>query len=120
MLFESTGESPGTQRAMTQAGLPELTGHPSELSRADTIRTRILMEADDVMTRLRSDEIITEAQSDTYIVSPRQVTEGQVHAAEMALNRLRHEPNAAWWLTQELATAEQLLIQLMANPPDQP
>jgi len=120
MLFESTGESQGTQRAMTQAGLPELTGQPDEVGRAQAIRTRILMEADDVMTRLRSDEVITEAQSDTGIKAPRQVSEDQVHAAEMALNKVRHQTDAAWWIGHEGATAEQLLSRLMTNPTDQP
>jgi hypothetical protein len=120
MLFESTGESPGTQRAMTQAGLPELTGEPADVSRADAIRTRILMEADDVLTRLRSDEILTEAQSDTDITSPRQVSEDQVHAAQVALNKIRHQADAAWWISHEESTAEQLLSHLMTHPADQP
>ena len=120
MLFESTGESPETQRAMTEAGLPELTGQSSEVSRAHDIRTKILMEADDVLSRLRSDEIITESQSDTDIVSPRQVTDDQVHAAQMALNRIRHQSEAAWWIAHENETAAQILTRLMASPFDQP
>ena len=119
MLFEASDETPGTKRTMTEGGLPELNGDPAILANAADIRTRILIEADDVLTRLRSDEIITEAQQDTAIVSPRQVTSEQVHAAEAALNRLRHETAAAWWAEQSSRTAGELLTTLMSAGPPQ-
>jgi len=120
MLFEPSEETPGTKRVITEGGLPELTGEAAERASAREIRRRILIEGDDVLTRLRSDEIITEAQVDTAIVSPRQVDSGQVHAAEAALNRLRNVTDAAWWNARKSHAAGEILAEMMANPEDQP
>lgn len=107
-------ETEGTKRTITEAALPELTGSASDVAAALEIRSRILMEGDDVLTRLRSDEIITEAQKDTAIVSPRQVTSEQVHAAQAALNRLRGNADAAWWMAQAERSAGEILGEMMS------
>ncbi len=120
MLFEPNEETPGTKRTITVGGLPELSGPDTDLASALEIRTRILVEGDDVLTRLRSDEIITEAQVDTAIVSPRQVNSEQVHAAEAALNRLRGITDAAWWSARKSRTAGEILADMMTNPEIQP
>ena len=104
-------ETAGTKRSITEGGLPELVGSGADAARE--IRTSILIDADDVMSRLRSDEIITEAQVDTDITSPRQVNPGQVHSAEAALNRLRGNTDAAWWLAQEGRTAGEIIAEMM-------
>ncbi len=62
---------------------------------------------------LCTDEIITEAQSDTDITSPRQVSPGHVHAAEAALNRLRGNTAAAWWLAQKARSAGEIIAEMM-------
>lgn len=115
MFDEPIEETPGNKRAIATVGLPPLSGTTTDVARANEIRTRILIEADDVLTRLRSDETITEAQLDTDIVSPRQVNTEQVHAAEVALNRLRSQTDAGWWLKQADATAGSLIGELMAG-----
>jgi hypothetical protein len=120
MLFEAVDETEGTKRTVTAGGLPELEGEIADRDRAAEIRNRILVEADDVLTRLRSDEIITEAQTDTAIVSPRQVNPAQVHAAEAALNRLRRHTDAAWWIAHADRSAADLLAVLMADPQSNP
>ena len=107
-------ETPAAKRVITEGGLPELVG--SNVDAAKETRTQILIEADDVLTRLRSDEIITEAQADTDIVSPRQVSTGQVHAAEAALNRLRGNTDADWWLRQAGRGAGEILAAMMQEP----
>ena len=107
-------ETAGTKRSITEGGLPELVGSGADAARE--IRTSILIDADDVMSRLRSDEIITEAQSDTDITSPRQVSPSQVHAAEAALNRLRGNTDAAWWLAQEARSAGDIIAEMMLEP----
>src|SRR5436309_2736255 len=107
-------ETEGTKRTITAGGLPELSGDGADLAAALEVRTRILMEADDVLTRLRSDEILTEAERDTAIVSPRHVSDAQVHAAEAALNRLRARTDAAWWAAQSGRTAAEILGEMMA------
>src|SRR4051794_34725006 len=88
-------ETDGNKRMITEGGLPELNGSPDDVEAARDVRSRILVDADDILTRLRSDETITDAQKDTAIVSPRQVTAQQVHSAEIALNRLRSQADAA-------------------------
>jgi hypothetical protein len=120
MIYEEPGETPGTKRAITEGGLPPLIGADAELAQAREIRRRILVEADDVLTRLRSDEIITEAQVDTDIVSPRQVTVDQVHSAEYALNRLRNETQAVWWIAQSGRSAGDILAESMKAAANQP
>ena len=120
MIYEEPGETPGTKRTITHGGLPELRGAEAAMARAEEIRTRILVEADDVLTRLRSDEIMTEAQKDTDIVSPRQVSKEQVHSAEIALNKLRNQADADWWLTQAERSAGEILGEAMTAAATQP
>jgi len=120
MIYEEPGETPGTKRVITEGGIPELMGTPEHKAKAGEIRTRILVEADDVLTRLRSDQIITDAQKDTAIVSPRQVTSDQVVSAETALNRLRNQDSAEWWLAQDGKRAGEILADLMNEALRQP
>ncbi|HLJ55412.1 MAG TPA: hypothetical protein VKT77_10260 [Chthonomonadaceae bacterium] len=116
MLIETSDETPGTKEMIAEGGLPALTGSDADLPLAHEIRTRILVEADDVLTRLRSDAVITDAQTDTAIVSPRQVTPDQVHAAQAALGRLRGVTDADWWLAQRNRSASELLEEMMEEP----
>jgi len=115
MIYEEPGDTPGTKRTISQGGLPTLIGPQPDIARAQDIRTRILVEADDVLTRLRSDEIITDAQKDTAIVSPRQVNADQVRAAEIALNKVRGETDANWWILQANRSAGEILGELMTG-----
>jgi hypothetical protein len=115
-IYQAPGESPATRRAVAEIGLPELSGAGDQVKRAEAVRARLLVDADDVMTRLRSDEIITEAQVDTAIVSPRQVSDDQVHAAEAALNRLRRVQDAAWWIEHGSRSAGDILAEFMLSP----
>ena len=113
MIYEEFGETPGTKRTIAEGGLPKLDGTPEQNEQAEEIRTRLLVQSDEILSRLRSDQIMTEAQKDTAVISPRQVTSEQVHSAEVALNKLRNQTDAAWWLAQSDASASTLLADLM-------
>ena len=118
MINEELRETAGTKQTITSAGLPAITGAETDFARAEEIRSRILLDADDVLSRLRSDQIITDAQQDTDIVSPRQVTKEQVHSAEIALNKLRGQADAGWWAAQSDRSAGEILGDLMAAAAD--
>ncbi len=110
MIFEeSEGETAGFKRQITHGGLQELKGSPEEIARAEEIRTRLLVEADDILTQLRSNPVLTASQVDTAIVAPEQVSEPQVNTTEAGLNRLRNRNDAAWWITNGARGARQLL-----------
>lgn len=106
---DETPRSPDAIRAIALVGLPELTGAESEISVAASIRERLLIEADDYMTALRGDAILTAEQADTAIEVTRRISGADVQAAQAALNRLRHETESAWWVTKQEATIEEVM-----------
>ncbi|HZT41053.1 MAG TPA: hypothetical protein VFA07_02630 [Chthonomonadaceae bacterium] len=98
---DETPRTPRSQQAATEVGLPALVGMPEEIGQALEIRSDILMQADDYMTQLRANQILTEEQSDTAVVPDQPVTHEQVLAAQAALNRLRHQTDANWWIAHQ-------------------
>ena len=108
---DTTPHSPRSIRAVALVGVPTLTGTEAEIAEAEPIRERLLIAADDVLTELRGGEILTEEQADTAIRVPQPISAAQVQAAQRALNQLRHQTEANWWLLQQEATAEMLLKQ---------
>ena len=116
MIFEEhPDETPGTKRDLAQGGLPTLTGTEAEIAQADPIRTAILVEADDILTELRSNETLTEAQADTAVHAPEQVTPWQVKEAKVALNRLRNQAEASWWIAHRSDGARALLEEFIRS-----
>lgn len=95
---DETPRTPRSQEAATEAGLPALTGSGPEIAQAEPIRTALLMDADDYLTELRTNQILTEEQQDTAVMPDQPVSAEQVRAAQMALNRLRHQTDAGWWI----------------------
>ena len=106
---DATPHSPRAIRAVALVGVPELTGAEADIAAAAPIRERLLIAADDYLTALRGDEILTTEQTDTAISVSRPVSAAEVLAAQKALNRLRHETDAAWWLARREATIEETL-----------
>lgn len=96
-------------RAIAEVGVPDLKGTPDEVTRGREIRLRFLVEADELLTRLRTNATLTQEQSDTAIVAPQQVRAEEVHVAQVALNRLRHQDNATWWIAHEEDRLDNLL-----------
>lgn len=109
---DETPRTPRSQLAATEAGVPELTGSPEEIGHAEEVRAAILMQADDYMTQLRANQILTEEQSDTDVVPDQPVTHAQVLAAQAALNRLRHQTDANWWIAHRQDDLPSLLSTL--------
>lgn len=110
MIFEeSEGETAGFKRQITHGGLPELKGSPEEITRAEEIRTRLLVEADDILTALRANLVMTESQVDTAVQPSEHVSEPQVVTAQAGLSRLRSRDEAAWWIQNAPQGARQLL-----------
>jgi len=68
--------------ANTAAGLPPLTGTPKQVSWAESIRAEILSGEDEVRARIAAPN----APAD------------QVAWAEKALERIRNQTSAAWWV----------------------
>ena len=100
--------TPRTVRAIAEAGLPVLTGSPADIETASKIRLTKLIAADDLLSELRGNEAITEEHAAAAIPPPH-VTHTQVQQAQAALNRLRHQTEAAWWIAHQSHTAQSLL-----------
>jgi len=102
-MQEAETQSPRTtQQNITQVGLPELTGTPEEIAQAGPIRTQLLMQADDLMSQLRSQERCAPLLPDDS--PPPAIAE-----AEAGLQKLRNQMDAAWWITHQNDSARQLL-----------
>ncbi len=101
--------TPRSKQAITEVGLPELQGSPEQVARGRDARTALLMKADDYLTELRTNGVLTDSQRDTDIVSPQQVSHEQVLSAQAALNDLRHLTDAEWWIVHAADPIEQLL-----------
>lgn len=90
-----------TRENITEAALPDLVGAESEIAAAQEVRTRILMEADDLLSRLR-------AQERLYELPDRNAPPG-IAVWVAALQALRGQEDAAWWLANRDAGARALL-----------
>lgn len=106
---DATPRTERAMRAITEAGLPGLRGAPPDLEAASEVRLAKLMEADDVMTALRTAEQQTELGGDSAIQPETPVSDADVRAAQAALNRLRHQQDAAWWLAHQDRSARELM-----------
>lgn len=112
-------ERRGVKKTLTEGGLPELTGAPEEIEAAEPIRSRALIAADDLLTDLRAREAEHEERSHSFRDPNPRPPDPQVHSAQAALNRLRHETSAAWWLQQAQRTPQELLTQMLPGEPQQ-
>ena len=100
--------SPRTVRAIAEAGLPALAGSPTDIETARDIRAAKLIAADDLLSALRGNEAMTEEHA-LAAIPPPPVTHAQVQAAQAALNRLRHQTDAQWWIARQSHSAQELL-----------
>lgn len=104
-------DEPGTQRtirAIALVGLSPLLGGEKEVALAEEIRARHLVAADDLLSELRGNEAITEEHPAGALPVP-QVTHAQVQRMQTALNRLRHQTEATWWIAQSDAPTRTLI-----------
>ena len=106
---DETPRSPRTIRAVALLGVLPLEGSEAAIAAATPLREARLIEADDLLTDLRTNAILTEEENDTAITAPQQITHAQVHTAQVALNRLRHQITAEWWIANQHKTTQQLL-----------
>jgi len=104
-------------RAITEVGLPALRGTEEDIAAAMEIRLDKLIAADDLLTELRSDEQETELGPMAGAKPERPVSPEDVRRAQMALNRLRHQEDAAWWLANRDRTARELIAMFAEDPP---
>jgi hypothetical protein len=98
--------TPRTVRAIALAGLPPLTG--ADTDAANDIRATKLIEADALLSDMRGSEAITEEHPAGAIPMP-PVTHAQVQQMQAALNRLRHQTEAEWWISHQHDTSQALL-----------
>ena len=104
-------DEPGTPRtihAITLAGLSPLIGSETEIATASEIRAAKLIEADDLLSALHGNEAITEDHTVGVIPVPH-VTHTQVQHMQAAINRLRHQTDARWWIDHQAKSAQTLL-----------
>jgi hypothetical protein len=104
-----TPETERSIRALTEAGLPALQGTPTDIEAARAIRLNKLIAADDVLTALRTNEQQTELGEASAVPPESPVSESQVQAAQRALNQLRHQEEALWWLARRECSARELV-----------
>ncbi|HZO90464.1 MAG TPA: hypothetical protein VFB38_19210 [Chthonomonadaceae bacterium] len=90
-----------TQENITQAGLPALSGSAEQIAQAESIRTQILMRADDLVSALRAEERLFEL--------PAPHPPPAIGEVEAALQRLRNQADAAWWIAHGPDGAYKLL-----------
>ena len=104
-------DEPGTPRtihAITLAGLAPLTGSEADIAVASEIRAAKLMEADDLLSNLHGNEAITEDHTVGALPVPH-TTHTQVQHMQAAVNKLRHQTEAGWWIAHQTTTAQTLL-----------
>ena len=100
--------TPRTVRAIALVGLHPLTGTEEDIASADPIRTAHLIAADDLMSELRGLEAITE-EHPAAAIPLKEVTRTEVHEMQVALNRLRHQTEALWWIGHKETPTRTLL-----------
>src|SRR5579862_4455591 len=104
-----TPETERSIRAITEVGLPSLRGTEADIGEAAALRLDKLIAADDLMTELRTEEQQAELDQQDAPNGRRTELATAVHRAQTALNHLRHQDDAAWWLMQRDRTARELL-----------
>jgi hypothetical protein len=110
--------TPATERsirAITEVGLPPLRGMAADIAAAHEIRLAKLIAADDLLTQLRNDEQETELGHMAGAQPSAPVSRQEVQEAQAALNRLRHQDDAAWWLAQNDRSVQELLALFRAD-----
>jgi hypothetical protein len=110
-----TPHTPRSIRAITEVGLPALQGTEADIAAASEIRLDKLSAADEVLTLLRTNQQETELGAQSANPPSIPVAESQVQVAQMALNTLRHQDAADWWLAHQDQTARQLLEMFTDN-----
>ncbi len=108
--------TPRTRSAIAIAGVLPLTGTPADIETADAVRADHLTRADDILTALRGGETLYEEHT-VAAIPPAPVSHAQVQRAQAALNRLRHQTDAQWWLTHQHTPTQTLLESLMEPAP---
>jgi hypothetical protein len=106
---DGTPESERSIRAITEVGLPPLQGTEADIAAATEIRLAKLIAADDLLTMLRSDHQETDLGHMAGMQPAKPVSVDDVKRAQVALNRLRHQDDAAWWLANRDRTAQELI-----------
>ena len=86
--------------------LPALEGSAREVGLAEPVRLHKLVQADDVMSRLRENDILAKHDQDPSLVGGPTVRD-----AQEALGKLRHETSAQWWINHAEIPAADLLIE---------
>ena len=109
--------TPRTRSAIALAGVLPLTGTPDAIEVADAIRAAKLTQADEILTALRGGETLA-SEHTVAAIPPPAVTHEQVQRAQAALNRLRHQTDAQWWLTHQHTPTQELLDNMMDTAPD--
>jgi hypothetical protein len=104
-----TPETERSIRAITEVGLPVLVGTPEDVDAAAVVRLDKLRAADDLLTELRVSEREGEVAHAVSVSSSPAVSVAEVQRAQEALNHLRHQQDAAWWLANRDRTARELL-----------
>jgi hypothetical protein len=106
---DGTPETARSIRAITEVGLPPLRGTEADIDVAGEIRLDKLIAADDVLTLLRSDHQETDLGHMAGMKPAKPVSADDVRRAQMGLNRLRHQDDAAWWLAHRDRTPLELI-----------
>jgi len=106
---DATPQTGRAIRAITEVGLPPLRGTEADIAAAAGIRLDRLIAADDLLTGMRTDEQETELGHMAGATPAKPVSPDDVRRAQTALNRLRHQDDAAWWLANGDRTAEELI-----------
>jgi hypothetical protein len=86
--------------AISESGLPALTGGAQEIEWANTIRIDRLMEANNIVARLH--QMLPEGEN----------SQANLEDAILASRRLRESTPAAWWIASRNTEMEMLLQQL--------
>lgn len=114
---DETPRSRRTERAVAEVGLPELTGNEQAVAQARELRTDVLVEADDILSEWRSDAISMDGPPDPARPPSLSLAALKVRKAQMALNRLRHQTDAEWWLANGPRGARTLLEEGIEETP---
>ena len=112
---DGTPQTDRSIRAITEVGLPPLRGTEADVATAVEIRLAILIAADDVLTDMRSDEQETALGPMAGMQPTQPTSRADVHAAQTALNRLRHQDDATWWLANRDRAARELIEMFLVH-----
>ena len=110
---DETPRTHRTERAVAEVGVPELVGDNKAVAQAREARSAVLIDADDILSEWRSDAISMDGPQDPArppVLSPAAL---KVRKAQRALNRIRHQTDAAWWVENGSRGARALLEEAM-------